>query len=103
MWRSRSRHVSRSAACASSTSRVVEIIGSFGDRSHVSADAPWLSGTRLADQGGIECGTGRRAREVRSGHWRSIEAGQTNPTVVTLVGIARALNVEIADLFVDER
>lgn len=35
-------------------------------------------------------------------HWRAIEAGHTNPTVATLVGIARALKVDITDLFTDE-
>lgn len=40
----------------------------------------------------------KRAR-LDPAHWRSIEAGQTNPTLATLVGIARAMNVEIGDLF----
>jgi transcriptional regulator with XRE-family HTH domain len=32
-------------------------------------------------------------------HWQDIEGARTNPTVATLVGIARALKVTIADLF----
>ncbi len=32
-------------------------------------------------------------------HWQDIEAGRTNPTVATLVGIARALDVEFVELF----
>jgi transcriptional regulator with XRE-family HTH domain len=32
-------------------------------------------------------------------HWQDIEAGRTNPTVATLVGIARALGATIAELF----
>lgn len=32
-------------------------------------------------------------------HWQDIEGGRTNPTVATLVGIARALSVEVAQLF----
>jgi transcriptional regulator with XRE-family HTH domain len=32
-------------------------------------------------------------------HWQDIEGARTNPTVATLVGIARALNVSLADLF----
>lgn len=32
-------------------------------------------------------------------HWQDIEAGNTNPTVATLVGIARALEVDLAELF----
>lgn len=32
-------------------------------------------------------------------HWQDIEGARTNPTVATLVGIARALEVTIADLF----
>lgn len=32
-------------------------------------------------------------------HWQDIEGGKTNPTLATLVGIAKALDVPIADLF----
>jgi transcriptional regulator with XRE-family HTH domain len=32
-------------------------------------------------------------------HWQDIEAGRTNPTVATLVGIARSLKVRLFDLF----
>jgi transcriptional regulator with XRE-family HTH domain len=32
-------------------------------------------------------------------HWQDIEGARTNPTVATLVGIARALDVTIAELF----
>ena len=34
-------------------------------------------------------------------HWSDIECGRTNPTVATLVGIARGLDVTLADLFTD--
>ena len=32
-------------------------------------------------------------------HLQAVEAGKTNPTVATLVGIARALDVDLASLF----
>jgi DNA-binding XRE family transcriptional regulator len=32
-------------------------------------------------------------------HWQEIETARTNPTVATLVGIARALGVKLGDLF----
>ena len=32
-------------------------------------------------------------------HWQDIEGARTNPTVATLVGIARALGVTLAELF----
>ncbi len=32
-------------------------------------------------------------------HWQDIEGGRTNPTVASLVGIARALDTTLADLF----
>jgi DNA-binding XRE family transcriptional regulator len=32
-------------------------------------------------------------------HWQDVENARTNPTVATLVGIARALDVELAELF----
>jgi DNA-binding XRE family transcriptional regulator len=34
-------------------------------------------------------------------HWQAIEAGATNPTVATLIGIARALGVGVGRLFGD--
>lgn len=34
-------------------------------------------------------------------HWQDIEAGRTNPTVATLVGIARSMKVKLVDLFDD--
>jgi transcriptional regulator with XRE-family HTH domain len=36
-------------------------------------------------------------------HWQDIEGARTNPTVATLVGIARALEVSLADLFDNRR
>ena len=59
---------------------------------------------------------GKRVRELRrakqltqeqaaerakldSKHWQDLEAGRTNPTVATLVGIARAVGVKLAELF----
>lgn len=35
-------------------------------------------------------------------HWQEIEAARTNPTVATLVGVARALKVPIAALFQED-
>lgn len=32
-------------------------------------------------------------------HWQDIEGARTNPTMATLVGVARALKVTIAELF----
>jgi transcriptional regulator with XRE-family HTH domain len=32
-------------------------------------------------------------------HWQEIEGARTNPTVATLVGVARALNVSLSELF----
>jgi len=32
-------------------------------------------------------------------HWQDIEGGRTNPTVASLVGVARALDVPLAKLF----
>jgi len=32
-------------------------------------------------------------------HWQDIEGARTNPTVATLVGIARALKVTVSQLF----
>ena len=34
-------------------------------------------------------------------HWQDIEGARTNPTVATLVGVARALKVSVAELFDD--
>lgn len=32
-------------------------------------------------------------------HWQDVERARTNPTVATLVGIARALSTSISELF----
>lgn len=32
-------------------------------------------------------------------HWQDIEGARTNPTVATLVGIARALELSLSELF----
>ncbi len=32
-------------------------------------------------------------------HWQDIEGARTNPTVATLVGVARALEVTLSELF----
>ena len=32
-------------------------------------------------------------------HWQDIEGARTNPTVATLVGVARALKVTVSQLF----
>jgi transcriptional regulator with XRE-family HTH domain len=32
-------------------------------------------------------------------HWQDIEGARTNPTVATLVGIARSLGVSVSELF----
>jgi DNA-binding XRE family transcriptional regulator len=36
-------------------------------------------------------------------HWQDIEGARTNPTVATLVGIARALKVTLSELFDHEK
>lgn len=36
-------------------------------------------------------------------HWQDIEGARTNPTVATLVGIARALKVTLSELFENEK
>lgn len=41
---------------------------------------------------------GERA-EIDMRHWQLVEYGRTNPTVATLVTIARALGVTIGELF----
>lgn len=37
--------------------------------------------------------------DMDDGSLRRIESGRTNPTTVTLLAIAKALNVRVADLF----
>lgn len=37
--------------------------------------------------------------DMDDGSLRRIESGRTNPTTVTLLAIAKALNVKVADLF----
>ncbi len=32
-------------------------------------------------------------------HWQDIESGRTNPTLATLVGVARSLGVKLGELF----
>jgi transcriptional regulator with XRE-family HTH domain len=32
-------------------------------------------------------------------HWQDIERARTNPTVATLVGVARALSITLSELF----
>jgi len=32
-------------------------------------------------------------------HWQDIEGGRTNPTVASLVGVARALGLKLGELF----
>ena len=32
-------------------------------------------------------------------HWQDVEAARTNPTVATLIGLARALGVSVGQLF----
>jgi DNA-binding XRE family transcriptional regulator len=39
------------------------------------------------------------AAKLDEKHWQDIEGARTNPTVATLVGIARALEVSLAELF----
>ena len=40
---------------------------------------------------------------IEPAHVRRIEAGRTNPSLATLVSIARALAMELDDLFGDDR
>jgi len=39
------------------------------------------------------------AAQLSPQHWVDIEHGRTNPTVTSLVGIARALGAKVRDLF----
>jgi transcriptional regulator with XRE-family HTH domain len=39
------------------------------------------------------------AAKLDEKHWQDIEGARTNPTVATLVGVARALKVTLAQLF----
>jgi transcriptional regulator with XRE-family HTH domain len=39
------------------------------------------------------------ACDFEKGNMRRIEAGRTNPTVVTLIKISKALEVDVIDLF----
>lgn len=32
-------------------------------------------------------------------HWQDLEAGRTNPTLATLIGVARSLGVRLGELF----
>lgn len=41
--------------------------------------------------------------EIAPRHWSKIEAGESNPTVYTLVRVAFALGLAIGDLFVPPR
>ena len=39
------------------------------------------------------------AAKLDEKHWQDIEGARTNPTVATLVGVARALKVTLGELF----
>ena len=39
------------------------------------------------------------AAKLDEKHWQDIERARTNPTVASLVGVARALKVDLAQLF----
>lgn len=39
--------------------------------------------------------------KIDQNHWRAIEHARTNPTVATLDGIARALEVTLPELFAE--
>ena len=43
--------------------------------------------------------TAAAAAKLDEAHWQDIEGARTNPTVATLVGVARALEVTLAKLF----
>lgn len=88
-------------------------------RKRYSVRSSWRSMAR--DAPGVATATarlGRRIRELRAlqeltqeqaairakvdpKHWLELEAGRTNPTLATLVGVARALRVKLADLFLE--
>lgn len=77
----------------------------------------WRSSAR--DAPGVATAVGRLAKRIRQlradrgltqehaaerakldeKHWQAIEGARTNPTLATLVGIARALDVDLVDLF----
>jgi len=44
-------------------------------------------------------GSVARIAKLDEKHWQEIEAGRTNPTVATLVGVTRALKVTLSELF----
>jgi transcriptional regulator with XRE-family HTH domain len=48
---------------------------------------------KLTQEGAAE------AAKLDGKHWQDIEGARTNPTVATLVGVARALKVSLAELF----
>ena len=56
---------------------------------------------RLASELTLERASERGGLDLK--HWQKVEAGQLNVTLVTLLRIARGLNVEIADLFTKSR
>jgi transcriptional regulator with XRE-family HTH domain len=78
-WRSRAR----------SSPRLRATLVRLGGRIRELRDALERSQEDLAD-----------AANVDGKHLQEIERGKVNPTVATLLGIARALRVSLADLFV---
>lgn len=53
----------------------------------------------LRNQKGLTLERAAEAAKLSPQHLVDIEKGRTNPTVTTLVGIARALGVEVREIF----
>jgi DNA-binding XRE family transcriptional regulator len=77
-WRSEAR----------SDPEAVEVLKNLGERIRVLRTEKKLSQEKAAEQAGLS-----------PQHLVDIEHGRTNPTVTSLVGIARALGVKIRDIF----
>jgi len=77
-WKSKARH----------SPDVVDVNDRLGERVRKLRAARELTQEDAAD-----------LAEVDGKHWQEIEGGRTNPTVSTLVGVAKALDVNLAQLF----
>ncbi len=53
----------------------------------------------LRDEAGLTQEEAAGRAQLDPKHWQELEAGRTNPTVATLVAVARALEVTLGDLF----
>jgi transcriptional regulator with XRE-family HTH domain len=76
---------------ARTTPEVVLAVGRLGKRLRQLRDVSELTQEQLAE-----------AAKLAAKHLQDIERGRTNPTVATLVGLAKALGVELHVLFVEK-